>query len=108
MTRRSGPRAGSSRRTGSAMAIFVLAQGVPPNPRGSEAVETRTTAPRRIKCLPILRRKNFPVDNALLPGVNECAYLGDTGPLRVGRSGYFLIRLRVFREVGTCGKDRGE
>jgi len=34
----------------SAMAIFVRAQGVPPNPRRSEAVEIKTTAAQRIKC----------------------------------------------------------
>jgi hypothetical protein len=79
MTRRSDPQGQQRQENGFSDVDFVLAQGVPPNPRGSEAVETKITAPLRIKCFPILRRKNFPVDNALLPGVNECAYLGDLG-----------------------------
>ena len=47
------------------------------------------------------------IDNALVPSVKECAYLGHWLS-RVGRSMYFLIWLRVFHEVGTCGKDRSE
>jgi hypothetical protein len=30
------------------------------------------------------------------------------GLSRVARSVYFLVRLRVFHEVGTCGRDRSE